>query len=74
MTKKQQRALFNAIVRNVRKSLLLRSGDWPEAWDGHELRELLAVTFERERTSLMTEKRSRRRKDARNEMLVKDLY
>lgn len=77
MTKAQQRKILKAICDNVRDHLLSRSDQWPEEWDGHELRELVAEVHNNERTSLMRGNYGtgrRRRLEARNEILVRNLY
>lgn len=77
MTKSEQRQLLRAICNNVRDAPLRQSEDWPVDWDGHELRELTAYAFTRERTSLMQERTSsgrHRRLAARNEIICRRLY
>lgn len=69
MTKRDQRKLLRAITRHVTQHLIAQSARWPASWDGHELRELAAATFEYERTRLMREDH-RRRRGCRNDISV----
>lgn len=73
MTRDQQRELLTNFCDQVRDFLLSRSDQWPEEWDGHELRELAIYAFDNERTALMREPRSKRRRDAHNEIIVRNL-
>lgn len=61
MERNRQRELLAAICDNMRDRLLSRSEHWPEDWDGHELRDLAAMAFERERSNLMSTSLRRRR-------------
>lgn len=74
MTKEEQVALLTTFVEQVRQVLVAKADRWPEDWDGHELRELVAYAFQYERTRLMLEKRSRRRLDCKNTIIVDNLY
>jgi len=73
MTRAQQRKFLRSLTREVRDHLLARSKDWPPDWDGHELRDLLAAAFERERSPLMRAPRNRRRRDFENARLTRNL-
>jgi hypothetical protein len=73
MTREEQKELLTNFCNQMRDAMLARADRWPEAWDGHELRELAAVAFDRERTRLMREDK-KRAKAARNEMVVNNLY
>ena len=68
-----QRALVTAICDRVRDHLLARSSVWPAHWDGHELRELIAQSFERERTHAMRDRRSSRARAFANDMSILSL-
>jgi len=74
MTNQEQRKLLTNFCDQVRDHLLSRSDHWPEDWDGHELRELVIEAFTAERTRLMREKYSRRRRRCHNEIIVNNLY
>ena len=50
MTKKEQRAFLRCLAREVVKAALTKSAAWPDDWDGHELRQLLADDFAHEST------------------------
>ena len=78
MTRKQQKAFVRELVRNVSREVIgqIDSGKLPEQWDGHELRELLAINFDLCRSTLMHEKRGAGRarlRAFRNEMLYRNL-
>ena len=73
MTRTEQRRLLRNFINAVRDHLLERSKDWPEEWDGHDLRELVASAFEWERTPIMS-KAPRRRRQTQNEIAVRNLY
>lgn len=63
MKKTEQRKIVNTLIKEIRADLLDNSDKWPEEWDGHELKELVASKFERERGDLMADKRKARVKD-----------
>ena len=73
MTRTEQRELLTSFCNSVRDSMLGGSDKWPEAWDGHELRELAAKAFDWERTRLMRES-GKRRKACHNQIVVNNLY
>jgi hypothetical protein len=73
MTREEQRTLLRNFTQQVTDHLLSQSERWPAEWDGHELRELVSLAFEFERTSLMRESRARR-KACHNTIIVEDLY
>lgn len=62
MTPDQKVQFITNLMNSVRDELvdMVNSGEIPEDWDGHELREILARKFDRERTMLLRDKRSRR--------------
>lgn len=68
MTRKEQRAFVRSLTRAVCKHLLATSDRWPEEWDGHELRELIAGSFNRERYFVM--RKGRRAREFRNTILT----
>lgn len=74
MTRYQQRAMLKAICDNIRDDLLKKADQWPEDWDGHELRELVALVHQHERTVLMREPYSRRRRDCHHAIRVQGLH
>lgn len=45
MNKAKQRAFVRGLAKNVVAGVLKESDRWPEDWDGHELRALLADAF-----------------------------
>jgi uncharacterized iron-regulated protein len=73
LTRREQRTLLRTFTNQVTTALLRRSDEWPEDWDGHDLRELALYAFEYERTALMREDR-RRRRACRNEIITRNLY
>jgi len=59
----RQREMIVALCDNMREHALAFLPQLPPAWDGHELRELLADLFDMERTHLMQQaKRSHNRR------------
>jgi hypothetical protein len=74
-----KRALLINLCDSVRDTLLARADKWPDTWDGHEIRELIAYAFEHERT--LTRKggrpdrtKVRRKREALNDIIVNNLY
>lgn len=61
MEREKQIELVRNFCSSVAESLIKRADTWPEHWDGYELRDLCAMAFDRERTSLMLTNRARRR-------------
>ena len=48
MTKDEKAEFIVNLCNAVRDSVIAKVGNMPEAWDGHELRRMLADQFERE--------------------------
>ena len=65
MTKDEKIAFIQKLTAAVAADLIdkVQSGAIPGDWDGHELREILARKFDRERSCLMSSKRGARRRD-----------
>lgn len=74
MTQQERLALLSGFMANVQHHLVSKSDGWPDDWDGHEIRELVYRAFEFERTSLMRERYSRRRRRFNREVIVRNLY
>lgn len=57
MTRAEQRRFVKELASNVTAEVIgqIDSGKLPENWDGHELRELLAINFDLCRSILMHE-------------------
>lgn len=73
MNKNDQTATLKDIIARVQANLLAHSSQWPEDWDGYELRWLVAAAFAWERDS--AQKRDRRRYAALNQVkLTTKLY
>lgn len=73
MNKHDQVALLKDIIARVQDNLLAHSSQWPEDWNGYELRWLTAAAFAWEQDS--THKRDRRRYAAFNQVeLTTKLY
>lgn len=62
MELKDQQELVRGLCASVAEALIRESHNWPEHWNGHELRELVADAFAHERTTAMNEDRGRRRR------------
>ena len=73
MTKTDQKKLLRTFTRHVTQSLLSKAKDWPDDWDGHELRLLVKTAFDWEQTRLM-KKGTKRHKDCLNDIIVNNLY
>ena len=73
MSPKEQHEFIRELCDNVRDSLLKRQ--YPEDWDGHELRVLIAERFEQsaQMSLIKREPQRKRARDYRNEVLVKAL-
>ena len=56
----KHRELIKAIFRDNLKHALSKVKDFPDSWDGHEIRELIYKDAEWQRTSLMRTSRGRR--------------
>lgn len=63
MTPKDRAAFVTNLCNSVRDQVVSRTPDMPDAWDGHELRELLADLFAGERSSVLQDKRNGRYRD-----------
>jgi hypothetical protein len=61
MTKAQQRTFVRTLSRAVTRDILAHADDWPEMWDGHELRALCAAYWNREVTDAVRKAGKRRR-------------
>ena len=62
MTRLEQILFIRNLCNGVAQSLtmMISREEIPEEWDGHELRELLADTFNRERGGVLKDRRSKR--------------
>ena len=58
----EQRELLRNFCNSVCEAMIRESENWPERWNGHELRELAAYHFDSERTTAMREDRGRKRR------------
>lgn len=74
MNKAEQRMFIRQLMNNIKKDLLQEVKDYPEGWDGFELR--LRVR-DAARTAMMFDVKSypynKRYKDYNNEVLVRNL-
>lgn len=72
---KRNAQIVKQLCNSIRDQVVLqiKSGKHPDNWDGHELRSLLADKFRNEITASMSNKRSQRVKDFKNEVLVRNL-
>ncbi len=68
-----KRAFIYKYMATVRAILLSRVKDMPDDWDGVELRTYVHDSFEVGTTSLMKRGRSKRVRDYRNEVIIKNL-
>ena len=63
LTRDEQQNFVLSLTMSIAQDLrtAIKRGDIPKEWDGHELREALAMMFDRERTRLMRERGKRRK-------------
>lgn len=77
MERHKQRNLVDQLIFNIAGEVRGRidMGDVPEDWDGHELRQWLANKFNdsARMSDCMRDKRSKRRRDFDNEVIVRNL-
>jgi hypothetical protein len=70
LSKEEKKQFIQEFIGRVQESLLSKLDRVPEEWDGYELREWIADTFDFERQGMMSAKR---RKDYKNEVIVRNL-
>lgn len=70
MTRNEQKHLVKSLVRNVLRDLLAKADQWPEEWDGHELRRLVANAYSE---VVFVEMSRTRLRDFRNACLTRNL-
>jgi len=68
MTKRDQRRFVRELVMNVRRDLLKQVALFPAEWDGHEIRQFIADTFQA--SSYTLKRMPRRLRDYRNAVLI----
>lgn len=72
MNRQQQKDLLTNLCNQTRDALLKRAHEWPEEWDGFELRWLLNKAVMHE-TRIGTSS-ERRYRDFENEWITRNLY
>lgn len=72
MNKHNQTALLKDIIARVQANMLAYSSQWPDDWDGYELRWLVAAAFDYEKAT--TANHRARYKAFRNIDLTTTLY
>ena len=73
MTRQEQIDLLNEFVGRVRDSMIAKADNWPEDWDGFELRWLAQEAFTQQAATNNTADRRKRYKKFENDILVKAL-
>jgi len=77
MDQPRQEQFVNELVENIRRDVVrqIMTGRIPSEWDGHELRQLLADRFTQSASLSddMRNKRSKRRRDYENTVIVNNL-
>jgi len=75
MNLEERKRFITELCNNVRDELLKAADRMPDAWDGHELRQILTDRFTESSnmSDPMRNKRGRRRRDYENEKLVSNL-
>lgn len=69
-----QKELLSTLMDAMKEKLLQGADDWPEEWDGIELRELIYNAADWERSGYMCDKRRKRANDFHNVWVTKNLY
>lgn len=69
----QNEGIVRSLCDSIRDAVIARSADWPEGWDGHEMRQLLALKFSFETTDLLNDGRSTRRREFDHERINRNL-
>ena len=69
MTRERQREFVRELTENITAEIMRNAARWPEHWDGHELRMLLADHYHESAT--MSD--GRRKADYENDRLVLNL-
>jgi hypothetical protein len=59
MNAKEKAEFIRNLTNSIRDELIGKTGQMPEEWDGHEIRELLAYKFTREKTDVVKGKRKK---------------
>lgn len=73
MTTRQQKTFIRGLCNTIRNDLAERVKDMPDTWDGHELRELLALAFERSASMSVLRRDRCRMREFRNTVCVQNL-
>jgi hypothetical protein len=73
MNKKEKVDFVSSMCSSIREEIQqhIIQDRIPDEWDGHELRQLLAEKFQWE--TVMTDKRSRRYREYKNDVITKNL-
>jgi hypothetical protein len=69
MNQAEKEIFVKDLIANVQQSILLKVGQMPDGWDGHELRQYLADCFAAQTTAMPLA----RRREYRNEVAVLNL-
>ncbi len=73
MSKEEKLIFISAFMLQMRQHIEKAVSKMPDEWDGHELRQYIIEEFERERTRLMRDKRSRRYRDFAHERASRNI-
>jgi hypothetical protein len=73
MNAAQKKSFIRDLCNCVKLETIARVKHMPEEWDGHELRALLAKSFEDLNSPLLRKDNRRRRKAFWNEVIVRNL-
>lgn len=75
MTLEERKEFIDGLCENVKAEMLYKAKQMPDTWDGHELRQYIRDKFAGVvwGVSPMNDRRSKRRKDYENTMLITNL-
>lgn len=73
MTQNERKKLLRNLCNQIRDKLLKQSGEWPDNWDGVELRWLLKQAVDYEQVTFVN-KKSKRWQEFKNDWSIRNLY
>lgn len=74
MNNAQQIELLTDYIDSVREAILSHSDQWPESWDGFELRWLAEWAFSYEASYVNRPEHKKRKREFQNEFVTRNLY
>ena len=74
MKTNEQKKLLGTFMDQVKDNLLSGAQDWPENWDGFELRALVAEAIKYETHDIKSRMGKKRTKEFNNDVLINNHY